>query len=258
VQLAAAGLVGDMPLKLDPPLRPNLWRIRFSPNGRYVLAQDESSINIIDRDADKTLFRIDAPEGYGAQFTPDSENVIFHDEKLRIERWNVATGKRTGVKELVVYDGCNQTLLSQDGKTLVCTNFNFKNDLPRVSLRMVDVDSGSIFLDKPDFYRLNALSSTETVYQLAFAGLLGENIVTMVASPGGRYLLASVGGVAFAYDLQHRQPVELGGKLKSLVQGRMSFLGPDALYVTGQQKDGLVQAEVLSFPDGRLLKETRI
>jgi WD40 repeat protein len=258
LQTVAAGVDGDRPVKLDPPLHPSLWRIRFSPNGRYLLAQDDGSIHIIDRQEEKTLFRIDAPNSQKAQFTPDSESVIFHDEKLRVERWNVTSGKRTDVKELVVYDGCNQTLLSQDGKTLVCTNFNFKNDLPRVSLRMVDVDSGNIFLDKPDFYRLNALSSTDSVFQLAFAGLLGEDIATMLASPDGRYLLASVANVAFAYDLKHRQPVELGGKLKNLVQGRMSFVGPDALYVTGEQKGNLVQAQIVSFPDGRLLKETRI
>lgn len=258
LQMAAAGVEGDRPVKLDPPLRPSLWRIRFSPNGRYILAQDEGSISVIDREADKTLFRIDAPDSQGAQFTPDSASVVFNDEKLRVEKWDVASGKRAFVKELVVYDGCSQTLLSQDGKTLVCTNFNFKNDLPRISLRMVDVDSGNIFLDKPDFYRVNALSASEEVFRLAIAGLLGENLATMVASPGGQYLVASAGNVVFAYDLQHRQPVELGGKLKGLEQSRMSFLGPATLYVTGEQKGNLVQAQILSFPEGRLLREARI
>ncbi len=258
VQADAAGLVGDQPVKLDPPLRPSLWRIRFSPNGRYVLAQDEQSISVIDREAGKALFRIDAPDGNGAQFTPDSENVIFHDDKLRVERWSVATGKRVAVKELLVYDGCSQTLLSQDGRTLVCTNFNYKDDLPRVSLRMVDVDSGNIFFDKPDFLRLGISSSRSEILQLAYEGELGTDIVTMVASPGGQYLMVSVGQIALGYDLRHRQVIELGGKLKTIQQGRMSFLGPDALYVTGQRKGDLDQSQILSFPDGRLLKESKI
>jgi hypothetical protein len=89
----AEGVTGDRPLKLDPPLRPSLWRIRFSPDGRYILAQDESSITVVDKDAGKDLFRIDASDAQGAQFTPDSSSVVFHDDKLRVEQWSVASAK---------------------------------------------------------------------------------------------------------------------------------------------------------------------
>ena len=41
---AATGTIDDKPVKLDPPLRPSPWRIRFSLDGKSVLVQDEGSI----------------------------------------------------------------------------------------------------------------------------------------------------------------------------------------------------------------------
>jgi len=37
VKEAAESATGDKPIHLDPPLRPSLWRVRFSPDGKYVL-----------------------------------------------------------------------------------------------------------------------------------------------------------------------------------------------------------------------------
>jgi len=65
-----------------------------------------------------------------AWFTPDSASVVFNDNKLRVERWSVATGQRTDVKELVDFDGCTQTLLTPDGKTLVCLNATVEDSGP--------------------------------------------------------------------------------------------------------------------------------
>ena len=119
---AAESATGDKPLTLDPPLRPSLWRVRFSLDGKYVLAQDDGSIAVFSTEAQKVLFRIDAPDVNAAWFTPDSSSVVFNDSNLRVERWKVATGQRTDVKEVVDYEGCTQTLLTPDGKTLVCVN----------------------------------------------------------------------------------------------------------------------------------------
>jgi len=264
VKTTAAGLNGDQPLKLDSPLRPGLWRVRFSPNGRYILAQDEGGIAVVDRDAQRVLFRIDAPDVEAAQFTPDSASVVFHDTQLRVERWSLATGQRADVKELVVFDGCNQTLLSPDGKALVCLSVRTPtgsfmaalNDNPRVSLRLIDVDSGKPFFDKPDFYQFNSAASA--YWQLMLSGF---KIANMQVSPDGRYLLVVANDRALAYDLGQRQPVALSGKLKGLTQTRMSFVAADELFVVGKFSDSPKQgyeAQILSFPDGQVLKETLI
>ncbi len=255
----AEGVNGDQPITLDPPLRPSLWHIRFSPDGRYVLAQDEASITVVDKDAAKVLFRIDAPDVEAAQFTPDSQSVVFHNSELRVERWSVASGKRVGVKELVVYDGCRQTLLSPDGNTLICANINFHDGLPHIGLRLIDVESGKAFFDKPAFYEGNPYNSQVDTYILALESLSRIDFIRMIISPDGRYLIATSFERSLGYDLERRQPVVLGGKFQELGQARMSFLGPDQVYVVdGAKKDDLHKARILSFPDGRLLQETQI
>ncbi|HKD59421.1 MAG TPA: M48 family metalloprotease [Terracidiphilus sp.] len=257
IKTVAEGAAGDKPLKLDPPLRPSLWRVRFSPDGHYVLAQDEGSITVVDKEAAKVLFRIDAPEAQAAQFSTDSREILFHDSNLRIEHWSVPEGKRTIVKELVVYDGCRQTLLSRDGRTLVCTNIEFHEGVPRVRLRLIDVESGNAFYDKPSFFQM---------YNPSYFGVLlfaleslENDIGTMLLSPDGRYLLVVVEDQVLAYDLEQRQQISLGGKLKDLRQTRMAFLGPDQLFVVGEPKNkDLFHAQILSFPAGQMLKETEI
>jgi WD40 repeat protein len=261
IKIAAESVSGDRPLKLESPLRPNLWRIRFSPDGRYLLAQDEASITIVDRNASKLLFRIDAPDAAAAQFTPDSKDVVFNDSNLRVERWSIAAGQRTTVRELVVFDGCSQTLLLPDGKTLMCVNLSEHEGSLRVGLRLIDVETSKPFYEKPAFCQPNAFSLYEwyRLLDLVRNALSGQNIVNVAASPDGRYLIASVGFEVLAYDLEQRQPVKLGGKLKGLGQVRMSFLGPDRLGVVGKIKsNNMYQFQMLSFPDGRLIKEGEI
>jgi WD40 repeat protein len=255
----AEGVNGDRPIKLDPPLRPNLWHIRFSSDGRYVLAQDEGSITIVDKAAVKVLFRIDAPDVEAAQFTPDSQSVVFHNSDLRIEKWNIASGKRTSVKELVVYDGCRQTLLSPNGDILICGNISFHDGNPRIDLRLIDVESGKVFFEKPGFYSGSKFASQGATYLLALESLAGINFIKMIVSPDGRYLIATSFDRSLGYDLEHRQPVALGGKFQELGQARMSFLGPDQVYLIGNEiKNGLNKARILSFPEGRLVQETQI
>jgi len=259
IKTVAEGATGDKPLKLDPPLRPSLGWVRFSPDGRYVLAQDEGSVTVIDKSSARVLFRIDAPEAHAAQFSLDSREVLLSDSKLRIEHWSVPEGKRVRVKELLVYDGCNQTLLSPDGRTLVCTNVEVHEGYPRMRLRLIDVESGSALYDKPSFFEFGPMASYWSMLRFALEALEGEDLASMLISPDGRYLVFAVGDRVLAYDLQQRQPISLGGKLKDLRQRRMAFVGPDQLFVVGDpKKGGMYEARILSFPGGAVLKETEI
>jgi WD40 repeat protein len=259
VKLVAEGVSGDNPLKLDQPLRPNLSHIRFSPDGRYVLAQDEGSITVVDKASAKVLFRIDAPDVEAAQFTPDSGSVVFHDRKLRVEKWSVATSQRMSVKELVVFGGCEQTLLTPDGKTMVCTSLSFPDNIPRLDLRLIDVESGKPFYEEPKFlYGLMYFPAYNNL-SIALEALIGVNLVEMQISPDDRYLLAVANKRVLAYDLEQRQQIKLGGDLKNLSQTRMSFLGPDQIFVESEYKNkDLQKARILTFPGGELVKDTVI
>jgi WD40 repeat protein len=256
VKTVAEGATGDRPLKLEPPLRPNLWRIRFSLDGRYVLGQDESNISVVSRQTGKELFHIDAPDANAAEFTPDSERVVFHDPTLRVETWDIASGKRTGVKELVVYDGCRESMLAPDGRTLVCMTVVEKFESMHIGLKLIDVESGKAFYENPKFYEPGFAAQ----YGIELRMLLGGGSLTsMDISQDGRYLLVVGGNSVFAYDLQKREGLSLGGKLKGLSERRMTFVGPDELCVAGEAKgDGMFQTNFYSFPDGRLIKQSEI
>lgn len=258
VKDVAEGAAGDRPLQLDQPLRPSLSHIRFSPDGRYILAQDEGSITVVDKDSAKALLRIDAPDVEAAQFTPDSANVVFSDRKLRVEKWSVATGQRTSARELVVFGGCNQTLLTPDGKTLVCAKLNFQGNAPVLSLRLIDVDSGNPYYENQKFFEGSGFTRYNYLLIVLDASI-ANNLAKMIVSPDGRYLLVMAEQSVLAYDLKQRQQIKLGGKLKDLKQTRVSFLGPDQLYVVDQYKDkDVYKARIFSFPAGHVLSETKI
>jgi WD40 repeat protein len=251
---------GDKPVKLDPPMRPSPWRIRFSPDGKYVLVQDEGSITVVDANARNVLFRIDAPDANGAMFTPDSTSLVFNDDKLRVEKWSVATGQRAETKEMVVFNGCTQNRLTPDGKTLVCLRAQFGDSNLRVGLSLIDVDSGKSYLDKPSFYTASEYTSVRGLLNIAENVMNGYNFASILFDPTGHYVLIAVADHAEAYDLDKRQQVQLGGKLKGLGDLTMTFVGPDKFYVVYEPLGSKVpyKAEVLSFPDGNVLNETQI
>jgi hypothetical protein len=93
----------------------------LQPDGQYLLAQDDAGINVLTREPFAQLFRIDTPDyAYYAKFSPDSREIIFLTENLRVERWSVADQKQLEVDEVVLRKGCLETELSPDGKLLAC------------------------------------------------------------------------------------------------------------------------------------------
>jgi len=131
-------------VKLDPPLVDDMHHIRFTPNGRYILAQDSGSIYVLSREPFEFLFRIEAPDAAPAQSSPDSNSIVFHNRRLRVEVWDVASRKRTRVHELLLQRDCLLTELSPDGKTLACTSPDFGFPFTRqAELLLVDVASGT-------------------------------------------------------------------------------------------------------------------
>ncbi len=111
--------------KLALPLRPDINNLKFSPDGRYLLAQDEGGIHVLTRDPFAVLFFIDAPDAEKAFFNPDSHSVIFYTRALRIEVWDIATRRRTSLHEMTLNQDCWQTKLSPDAAYLACLREDF-------------------------------------------------------------------------------------------------------------------------------------
>jgi WD40 repeat protein len=239
---------GLQAFKLDPPVRTALDQVRFSPNGQLVLAQNETAIHVLSRAPLKLLFSIDAPGARPAHFTPDSRQVVFDFPSMRVERWDVASGKRKEFFELVDYRGCQQTSLSPDGKTLTCLAMGSAG----VWVKMMDVDTGKLFYDNKNFYGPGFMEMLAPIIRAAGAVQIG----TIAYSPDGRVMIIATGGGSQAFDLFQRKRIGMSGQLTNLSQVEMAFVDSDKLVFTcgtGPVKpDGSYTFKMCesTFPDG--------
>lgn len=212
--------LGLQSFQLDHPIRPALDRVRFSPNGQFVLAQDETRVHVLSRSPLKLLFSIVAPAAVDAHFTPDSTQVVFHYPTMRVERWNVASRQRENFFELVDYKGCPQTSLSPDGKTLVCLSTTTGG----VWLKLMDVDTGKLFYDNKDFYEALRGDQPWTIVERY---VTAPGVGTVSYSQDGRTMIVATGTKAMAYDLVGRKQVSMENNLSGMVQGRIVFVDSD-------------------------------
>jgi hypothetical protein len=106
---------------------------RFSPDGHYILAQDDAVIVVLTTQPLAILFRIPAVKAAPAQLAPDSSEIAFlssitrvsppvsEPEKLtpQLEWWSVAGKNRVGFFDAPAA-GCGTLVLSPDGRMLAC------------------------------------------------------------------------------------------------------------------------------------------
>ena len=233
---------------LDPPLRAELDRIRFSPDGKYILAQDESTVFISSVSPLKFIFKIDAPDAMSARFTPDSQRVVFHNSALRVEEWSITDQKRLSVHEVVFPKGCQQTALAPDGKLLLCAGIEIAGDFPKVYLDLINVETGSHVYENHSFYAPGMMGSESEFWQLYYESLVGGDVVETAFSGNGRYLLVSTGSSTMAYDCFEHHPVGLGGNLQHLYQIPFAFVGSDRVALQNYLEP--MKSSIYAFPSG--------
>jgi WD40 repeat protein len=133
-----------------------LSQLRFSPDGRYVLAQDRAVIALLMVHPFGILFRLPAEHATRGQFTPDSKeivlmtsitsvgsNIALSPGVAHVERWRIADHIRVGFTELPSHN-CETIELSPDGRVVVCVGFDG-------DLRLVDVASSKVLFEKRHF-----------------------------------------------------------------------------------------------------------
>jgi WD40 repeat protein len=262
IHLAASGDIKEKTITLEQPLRSSLTALRFSPDGKYVLAQDESIAYVIDRANGKIQVNAEAPDSYNVMFTPDSKDVVIYDPKLRIEKWNIETGQRDYLKEMVLYDSCGQILLLPDAQTLFCANIDIDDhyELPRVRFRLIDVESGKTLFEKKNMFEPERYQYS-WIYSLIRSAETGRMFASTYFTYNGHYFFATIAGKKLIYDAWKHGTVEPGGKLKPLYQNIMSFVGDDKLFVGKEVSDkdsSRYVSYLLSFPEGKVIKEMKV
>jgi WD40 repeat protein len=251
--------------QLSPPLRSDVIHLRFSPDGRYLIAQDDSGINILSREPFAPLFRVEAPyDAYYATFTPDSQEIVFYTDNLHVERWSVAEEKRIDVKEVVIRKGCLQTELSPDGKLLACLS-------PDFDLSLVKVETGEAVWHKKDFYAPN-YSQYLFIYAELFIRKVDSSdlnlaLLNMRFSPDGHYFAAgyhgpfefrrtATGDIGEVLDVATFAKVSIPDSIRKLIAGGFIFLGNDRL--VGINHDNVKKSAIVKFPSGDVVTELEL
>lgn len=231
---------------LSSPLRADIAYLRFSPDGRYLLAQDENGIYVLTRDPPKLMFSIPADDVYNPSFSPNSHSIVFYDRYLRVESWSIEEQKRTAVQEVTIRGGCLQTALSPDGRYLACLKQDF-------ALSLVDVASNTSVAAKDHFYVPFYRELLWLFAAMASSPVSNPELIHMGFSPDGRFFLAGFRTTHFAFDLVNRHDALLPSSIKDLTSTNFTFLGPDRIMAVDPSSPG--KSPLLCFPSGERLDQ---
>jgi hypothetical protein len=263
--------VGSAAGQDSPSAKGSLRQLRFSPDGRYVLAQDDSEVAVLTVEPFTILFRIPAEKAAVAHFTPDSGQVVFVSSATRVDsqkilfeksgahvvRWDIADQTRLESTTLPLLV-CGTEELSPDGRVLACVDLES-------TLRLIEVASGQTMFEKKRIARLFANYDPDSGLPSSYWGELGSAHIDF--SPDGRFVVVrprNAEGSPLAWNVRERSSVDLTGRLRQLKSGDTSaFISPDRMVVWNgaSKKDltrGVANVKVLAFPSGKLLSEPKI
>jgi len=232
-----------------------LRQLQFSPDGKYVIAQDDSEITVLTVEPFAIALRIPAANSTLSRFTPDSQEIVFASALTQVdwrqirlpngtpllERWSVHKRERvvaSPVPPLI----CGTAEVAPDGRTLAC------DDL-QGTLHIINASSGKEVLRRRGFIKPHVTSITQPWRDLN--DHLGN--VDFKFSTDGRFLVArGMDDPLFIWDAHSRLVLKPRGKTRSeFYFGPYTFLGPDRLATRWYaRKKHQMEAEVLTFPEG--------
>jgi WD40 repeat protein len=185
LSFASPPAAGDSVTQSAQPASGLITNLKFSPDGKHVLARDGASVFVLTREPFSASFRIDAPGAEPAWFTSDSKSIVVSTADLKIEVWNVASRSRASA-----YDGssiasqCLQTQVSLDVHYVACLNKQTEIELFDLSTLSSKAKSSQLFDTLIPSDRLAVFLAT-TFTPPRFG------LTRMAFSPDGRYFLAA-------------------------------------------------------------------
>lgn len=250
--------------ELSPKLRSDVTHLLFSPDGKYLLAQDDFAITVIQRAPLEVLFQIPAEEAREASFTPDGKEIVFTTENLRYERWSIPLKEPLQIRELVLSRDCWESRLSPDGNYLACVDTSTK-------INILETKTGRKLFELKDFYPLSGFEYIFWLSRSRSDDPNKTNFFRIEFSPDSRHVLFSrsdrfrfritfdmmqVAGsenTALGVDLTTLKKIEVGGDLKTLTSRPFIFL--DGQRIIGIPSPKIDESGVFSFPSGKRLQK---
>lgn len=234
---------------LTPPLHMELSQVRFSPDGKSILAQDPSSIFVLAREPLAVRYRIDASGALPANFSPDSQSITFSTAGLHVEQWSVQEKKLLAAREMFPRKTCYDPRLAPDGRTLICVEFNLEEG--ELGLALLDSTSSEVLWEKANWMMPNG-SLAESLLVSKMDEASAPVFLASYAADGNTLLFAG-GAEKLAFNLRDRTVMKIGSRLRDSITGTYAFLGSDR--VAGVDRDQPGKSNVLSFPEGKVLQK---
>lgn len=229
--------------RLAPTLRPELINIKFSPDGKLLLAQDESGINVLRREPLQLMFRIPALAGHPAIFNRTSNGIIFQTAGSRLETWSLKTSGRERIWESET-QRCQEILPSPDGVTIACFGGTFGNEV-----RLIDMDS-DMEIGKHTYN-----PTLEGLLSLLLIGPAHKLVHGAFAPDGSAFLMSPVKGGAccdaWAFNPDKRAEISVPRALKNAMSGYFAFVSSGRI-ATVHPRDPK-ESGVFAWPEGTLL-----
>jgi WD40 repeat protein len=251
--------------QLTPPLHARLRELRFSPNGAYILLQDQTTLYVINRSPLSIQLSIPARLGLPARFSADSSTLIVGTRDMTVAKINIAQDKEVMSRKLGTVTDCSVAALSPHGTYYACADLH-------LGLHVFRIDSGEeIFSGHEDVSPMAgpavgspiSFVTGPSYSESAFSRPIGAVAVLpldsvassqgLIFSPDENYLLSStVFGAFAAVDLEKRKAIKVGSPLKRAMETHgLEFVGPNrVVYVAPYKQE---DSAVFSFPQGKLL-----
>ncbi len=247
------GLLNRQPL--NPPLRSEMVTIRVSPDGKYVLGEEQGSIVVLTRSDLKQLFRIPVVETRSVQFSMDSKLLTFYSLKSfsspRVEIWDLEEQTLRSAHEIHLQKGCSQAALSPEGRYFACISMGQDNGLGiDFDLRLVNVETGETIGEKKN---LCSVTYSSTLSSLIESVIHDDEtrIGALHFSPDSKYLLFGRYDETYAMDTSTGGKWSIPGNIKDVITRNFSVLGADR--IVGVAGDKGAKGAVVRFPSGEVL-----
>jgi WD40 repeat protein len=248
---AVVSVTDDKATQLNPALRSDFTRLQFSPDGKYALAQDLSTIFVLGRSPLRLLFQIAAHDADPAWFSPDSTHISFSTSSLRVEQWDVATQKLLGAHDVLAYQPCHIHLLSPDGHVMACL-LHATSDRAKLGLSLWDVDSGDVIVQRDD-----AFDQTWIHINPGYSDWATEKLhwpyVRWAFTTDSKRLMVDYEATTLVYDLNQHEFVKAGGAVGKLDRKPFAMMDHDRIAINNW--DNPQKSAVYSFPEGKELKQ---